>query len=279
MSVPDKPYVIDTTVPHPARRYNFWLGGKDNFEADRTSADLIRTEFPTIELAAQANRDFLRRVVTTLVREYQVSQFLDIGAGLPSASNTHEVAQALHPAAKVVYVDNDPIVMVHARALLTSLSTAGTTNYIQADLRNPTSILTDPALRDTLDLTQPVALLLVAVLHFIHDTDRPHDIVRQLLAPLPAGSFLALSHIGVDLLTPDLAARFQVINHKAGIDMPQRNRDQIARFLDGLEITEPGILPVQRWRPDTHTRLPPDSDIGVYGALARKPPAAQATVR
>jgi hypothetical protein len=258
-------------VPHPARRYNYWLGGKDNFDADRISADLIKTEFPTIETAAQANRGFLRRAVTTLVREHQVTQFLDIGAGLPSAGNTHEVAQALNPAAKVVYVDNDALVMVHARALLTSLSAAGTTSYIQADLRDPASILTDPDLRSTLDLTQPVGLLMVAILHFVHDNDKPYDIVGQLLAPLPAGSYLALSHIGVDLLDPGLAARFQRINRKAGIDMPERNRDQITRFFDSLQLTEPGIVPVQRWRPDPGNDLPADSDVGVYGALARKP--------
>jgi hypothetical protein len=271
MSAPDERPRIDTTVPHPARRYDYWLGGKDNFEVDRTSADLIRAEFPTIDVAAKANRDFLRRVVTTLVREHRVTQFLDIGAGLPSAGNTHEVAQAHDPTAKVVYVDNDPLVMVHARALLTPLSAAGTTSYIEADLRDPASILTDPDLRDTLNFTQPVGLLMVAILHFVHDHDRPHDIVRQLLAPLPTGSFLALSHVGIDLLDPDLAARYQQINRKAGIDMPERNRDQIAQFFDGLQISEPGLVPVQRWRPDPGAILSTDSDIGVYGALARKP--------
>jgi hypothetical protein len=271
MTAADERSGIDATVPHPARRYNYWLGGKDNFVADRTSADLIKAEFPSIEAAAQENRRFLRRVVTSLVREHRVTQFLDVGAGLPSAGNTHEVAQALDPAAKVVYVDNDPLVMVHARALLTPLSAAGTTSYIEADLRDPTSILTNSDLRDTLDLTQPVGLLMVAILHFVHDRDAPYDIVRQLLAPLPAGSFLALSHIGIDLLAPDVAARFQEINRKARIDMPQRNRDQIAQFFDGLQITDPGIVPVQRWRPDPSTDLPTDSDIGVYGALARKP--------
>jgi len=271
MSGPNEAQVIDTTVPHSARRYNYWLGGKDNFAADRESADLIKTAFPTIEAAAQENRGFLRRVVTTLVREHKVTQFLDIGAGLPSAGNTHEVAQDLDPAAKVVYVDNDPLVMVHARALLTPLSDAGTTSYIQADLRDPTSILTNSGLRDTLDLTQPVGLLLVAILHFIHDRDHPYDIVRQLLAPLPAGSFLAVSHVGIDLLAPDLAAGFQKLNRKSGIEMPQRNHDQIARFFDGLQITEPGIVAIQRWRPNPGAGLSADGDIGAYGALARKP--------
>jgi hypothetical protein len=270
MSTPDAPPPIDPTVPHPARRYNYWLGGKDNFDADRTSGDLIKAEFPTIEAAARANRDFLRRVVTTMVHQYRVTQFLDIGAGLPSAGNTHEIAQALNPQARVVYVDNDPLVMVHARALLTPLSAAGTTSYIEADLRDPASILTHPALRDALDLTQPVGLLLIAILHFIHDTDQPYDIVQQLLAPLPTGSFLALSHIGIDLLTPDLADRFADINRKAGIDMPPRTLDQITPFFDGLQITEPGIVPIQRWRPDPGNAVPTDSDIGVYGALARK---------
>jgi hypothetical protein len=261
---------MDPTVPHPARRYNYWLGGKDNFDADRASADLIKKEFPTIEDAARANRGFLRRVVTTMVHQHHVTQFLDIGAGLPSAGNTHEIAQTLNPEARVVYVDNDPLVMVHARALLTPLSDVGTTSYIEADLRDPASILTDPALRDTLDLSQPVGLLLVAILHFIQDNDDPYDIVRQLLAPLPAGSFLALSHVGINLLSPDLAARFAEINRNAGIDMPQRNLDQITPFFDGLQIIEPGIVPIQRWPFDPGAAVSADTDIGVYGALARK---------
>ena len=184
---PSRP-VIDTTTAHPARRYDYWLGGKDNFAADRESADAIETIFPSIRTAARENRNFLHRAVRYLVTEAGVRQFLDIGTGLPTADNTHDIAQRLAPDARIVYVDNDPLVLVHARALLTS-HPHGATQYIEADLRQPEQILTDADLTGTLDLAKPVALLLVAVLHFVPDTDHPDTIVRTLLdalIPVPA---------------------------------------------------------------------------------------------
>src|SRR3954469_10276604 len=166
---------FDPTVPHPARRCDYWLGGKDNFTADRESGDLVEAAFPTIRLAVQHHRAFLRRVTTTLAAQRQVTQFLDIGAGLPTATNTHEIAQRITPAARVVYVDNDPVVLAHGRALLVPLTRAGHTAVVDADLRHPAAILTHPELQATLDLGQPVALLLTAVLHYLPDTDRPHQ--------------------------------------------------------------------------------------------------------
>ena len=177
---------IDTTVPHPARRYNYWLGGKDNFQADRESGDAMAAAFPTIRTSALENRRFLQRAVGYLAREAGIRQFLDIGTGIPTANNTHEVAQAVAPESRVVYVDNDPIVLAHARALLTS-SPEGATAYIDADLRDPEKILAHPELQRTIDLSQPVGLMLVAVLHFVPDGDDPYALVRRLLDALPAG--------------------------------------------------------------------------------------------
>jgi hypothetical protein len=196
--------VFDTTVAHPARRYDYWLGGKDNFAADRASGDAIEQLFPSIRVAAVENRGFLRRVVHELVKDEGVRQFLDIGTGLPTADNTHDVAQRLAPDSRIVYVDNDPLVLAHARALLTS-DPAGRVAYLHADLRTPPQILTDPDLAGTFDLDRPVALLLMAVLHFLSDTDQPHTGVRTLLDALPAGSFLVISHASYDLLPADTA--------------------------------------------------------------------------
>src|SRR5690242_16640062 len=177
---------LDTSVPHPARRYNYWLGGKDNFAADRESGDAVVKLFPSIRTAAIENRAFLRRAVTLLAGELGIRQFLDIGTGLPTADNTHEVAQRVAPDSRVVYVDNDPLVMVHARALLTAAPGAGPTDYVEADVRSPEHILREAA--KLLDFDRPVALMLVAVLHFLADEEDPHGIVRRLLGALPPGS-------------------------------------------------------------------------------------------
>ncbi|MEJ2577688.1 MAG: SAM-dependent methyltransferase [Kineosporiaceae bacterium] len=190
---------FDTSVPHPARRYDYWLGGKDNFAADRASGDAIEAVFPTIRVTAVENRRFLARAVRFLTAEVGIDQFLDVGTGIPTANNTHEVAQQVNPAATVVYVDNDPIVLAHARALLNSHPN-GATAYIDADLRQPETILTDPALAATLDLSRPVALMLVSVMHFFPDQDEPHAIVHQLAQALPADSYLVLSHASGDFV-------------------------------------------------------------------------------
>src|SRR3954468_17774137 len=185
---------IDRSVAHPARRYNYWLGGTDNFEADRISGDAAAAAFPTVRISAMENRRFIRRAVTYLVNEAGIRQFLDIGTGIPSADNVHEVAQAIDPKARVVYVDNDPIILAHARRLLSNTPDGGATAYIHADLRDPDAILGHPDLRATLDLTKPVGLMLIAVVPFLTDADDPHGKVTHLTKALPPGSHLAMSH-------------------------------------------------------------------------------------
>src|SRR5579859_3339801 len=185
---------IDTSKPHPARMYDYFLGGKNNFAVDRETAEQALRSWGTVRTAARENRAFLGRAVRFLVAEAGIRQFLDIGTGLPSANNVHEVAQGLVPSCRVVYVDNDPIVLAHARALLTS-SPEGKTAYIHADLREPEKILADPVTTATLDFTQPIALMLVAILHFLTDSDDPRRVVDTLLAALPSGSYLVASHV------------------------------------------------------------------------------------
>ncbi len=264
--------VIDTTVAHPARRYNYWLGGKDNFQADRESGDAIARMFPSIRTAAMENRYFLRRAVTYLVQEAGIRQFLDIGTGIPTANNTHEVAQSIAPESRVVYVDNDPIVLVHARALLTS-SPEGETAYIDADLREPDKILSHPDLLRTLDLSQPVALMLVAILHFIMDADDPYAVVARLVGALPSGSYLVTTNVTMDFMPPQ--ARSQVSAAAASGrygDIRFRTMEEFARFFDGLEIVPPGIRSVSDWRADGEPDPRPSAaDTSVYGAIARVP--------
>ncbi|MEV1317331.1 SAM-dependent methyltransferase [Micromonospora arborensis] len=264
---------IDTSVAHPARRYNYWLGGKDNFQADRESGDAITAAFPTVRTAALENRRFLQRTVGYLAREAGVRQFLDIGTGIPTANNTHEVAQAIEPESRVVYVDNDPIVLAHARALLSS-STAGATAYIDADLRDPQRILAHPELSRTIDLSQPVALMLVAVLHFLPDEDNPYALVRQLLDALPAGSYLAASHGTHDHLPPAVAADFRAKARSGGPHglINLRARDEFARFFADLELVEPGITSVAEWRAESEPPPRPSAvEVSMYGAVARLP--------
>jgi SAM-dependent methyltransferase len=260
---------IDTTTAHPARRYNHWLGGKDNFAADRESADAIEAIFPGIRTAAVENRRFLHRAVRYLVQDAGVRQFLDIGTGLPTADNTHEVAQRLAPQSKVVYVDNDPLVLAHARALLTS-DPRGATAYLDADLREPGKILADSALTDTLDLTRPVGLLLVAILHFLPDTRQAYGIVRTLMDALPAGSFLVISHATGDLLDPDTARSLDTGDFPGRGDFTGRTHAQISRFLDGLDPVPPGLTVISDWKPDPDTTPPQPQDVSVYGAVAHK---------
>ena len=261
---------IDPNVADPARRYDYWLGGKDNFAVDRESGDLIAARFPTIPIAARENRRFMRRAVTALARA-GIDQFLDIGTGLPTQPNLHETAHAVNPLAKVIYVDKSPMVLAHARALLTAQLGAAAPAYIDADLREPDTILGDPALRETLDLTSPVGLLLIAVMHFITDDDSAYDVVRQLLGALPAGSHLVMTHLTGDLLAEDVRADFDSINQKAGIPVRYRSRKQFDQFFTGLALAEPGIVPINRWRAEVETGpRPSDTDTAVYGALAIK---------
>ncbi|MEV7266888.1 SAM-dependent methyltransferase [Micromonospora aurantiaca] len=264
---------IDTTVAHPARRYNYWLGGKDNFQADRDSGDAMAARFPTIRISALENRRFLRRAVRHLAGEAGIRQFLDIGTGIPTADNTHEVAQSTDPCARVVYVDNEPIVLAHARALLTS-SPEGATAYLDADLRDPERILAHPDLRRTLDLSQPVALMLLAVLHFVPDGEDPYAIVGRLLDALPAGSYLAASHATHDYLPEELAAEAKAAARGGGPHgvINLRSREEVVRFFDGLELVEPGVCSVAEWRADGEPEPRPSVvDVSMYGGVARKP--------
>ncbi|WP_211364364.1 SAM-dependent methyltransferase [Micromonospora palomenae] len=264
---------IDTSVAHPARRYNYWLGGKDNFQADRESGDAISARFPTIRTSALENRRFLQRAVRHLTREAGIRQFLDIGTGIPTADNTHEVAQRVAPESRVVYVDNDPIVLAHARALLTS-SPEGATAYIDADLRDPEKILRHPDLLRTIDLSQPVGLMLVAILHFVPDADDPYAVVRRLLEALPPGSYLAASHATHEYLPPAVAAEARAAARGGGPHglINLRTLDEFTGFFEGLELVEPGLCSVAEWRAEAEPQPRPSvAEVSMYGGVARKP--------
>jgi len=259
---------MNTSVAHPARRYNYWLGGKDHFAADRESGDLLAEAFPTARVAALENRDFLRRGVRFLA-ESGVRQFLDVGTGLPVPDNTHEIAQRMAPESRVLYVDNDPIVMTHSRAL-TIGTPQGRTGYVEADLREPEVILAHPELRAVLDLREPVALLLVAVLHFIHDDKQALAVVSRLLDSLPSGSYLVASNLTLDYAPPAQVAMHEELLASGKTDARARDKSEFGRFFDGLELVEPGIVAVSDWRPDRDER-PTAQDVAIYGAVGRKP--------
>ncbi|MGK5683950.1 SAM-dependent methyltransferase [Actinoplanes sp. URMC 104] len=258
---------LDPTRPHPARRYNYWLGGKDNFQADRDAGDAIAKVFPHIRTAARENRAFMQRAVRHLTREAGVRQFLDIGTGLPTADNVHDVAQGIAPESRIVYVDNDPLVLSHARALLTS-SEEGVTAYIDADVRDPEKILADPAVRSTLDWSRPIALQLVAIMHFVEDHEDPYGIVSRLVAALPAGSYLMLSHATFDPLDAETIAAMNAINENIKPRFCPRTLAEVSRFFTGLELLEPGIVSVSDWRPEPGPR-PTAAEATGYGAVAR----------
>ncbi|WP_067715723.1 SAM-dependent methyltransferase [Nocardia yamanashiensis] len=261
---------IDTTKPHPARRYDYWLGGKDNFAADRESADAVSEVFPTVQLAAVENRNYLRRVVAYLAGEAGIRQFLDIGAGLPTTGNVHEIAQDVAPESHIVYVDNDPIVLLHARELLNS-SAAGATAYLDADLRSPQDILRHPDLLKTLDLSRPVALMLVAVLHFITDDEHPYRLVRELCDALPSGSYLVMSHATNDYLEAEDLARNAAANQRSGVPFQLRSSQEFARFFEGYELISPGITAITNWRPEVYRPHPRAEAVSMLGAVARIP--------
>jgi SAM-dependent methyltransferase len=260
---------IDTSVAHPARRYDYLLGGKDNFAADRESGDQMIAAVPTARTGALENRRFLRRAVTYLAGQAGIRQFLDIGTGIPTSPNVHEVAQGIAPECRVVYVDNDPIVLAHARALLTS-SPEGATAYLDADLRQPEKILADPDLTRTIDLSQPVALMLVAVLHFIPDSDDPYGLVRPLIDVLAPGSYLVMTHISYDFLPPRTGGQVdQIVRAEP---FRARTRPEFAAFFDGLDLVEPGIVSVSEWRAqDEPQPRPAPAEVNGYAAIARVP--------
>ncbi|WP_378733076.1 SAM-dependent methyltransferase [Nocardia brasiliensis] len=258
---------IDVSKPHPARRYDYWLGGKDNFPADRESADMVAEAFPTIRLAALENRNFLRRAVCYLA-DAGVRQFLDIGAGLPTAGNVHEIAQSIAPESRIVYVDNDPIVLAHARALLNS-SPEGATAYLDADIRDPDRILTHPDLTRVLDLDKPVALMLVAIMHFIVDDDGPYELVRKLCDALPAGSYLVMTHATSDHLSPDDLAETNAANQRSGVPFRLRTTEEFTRFFTEFDLVPPGIGSVTAWRPEEYRPHPRAEAVSMLGAVAR----------
>jgi hypothetical protein len=260
------PVPFDTSVARDARLYDYGLGGKDNFAADRAAAHQVLAAFPEVASGLRANRDFIGRTVRYLTMEAGVRQFLDIGMGLPADNNTHEVAQALAPESRIVYADNDPVVMAHARALMTS-GTAGVIGYIEADLRDPGKITGGAA--QTLDLSQPVAVLLMAVLHLIGDEDDPYRIVAELMDAVPPGSYLAISHPAADIEAESMAKMADILNRLLTAEVTFRDQAAVARFFDGLELVEPGMVRVQQWRPDTAAEA--TSTAALWGGVARKP--------
>jgi hypothetical protein len=260
---------IDVTRPHSARIYDYLLGGKDNFAADRETAGQVLRTWPTVRTAARENRAFLNRAVRYLAAEAGIRQFLDVGSGLPSASNVHEVAQGIAPESRVAYVDNDPIVLAHARALLAS-HPDGVCAYIDADLRQPEQILGNPAIGRSLDLTQPAALMMVAVLHFIPDEDQPRQIVQALLDALPSGSYLVASHVTAVHNQDGLAGAGRAYQD-SGMRGALRTPDEFAGLaFAGLDLIEPGVVLVSEWRPDSTTPRPMAAEVNAYGGVARK---------
>jgi hypothetical protein len=256
---------IDISVPHSARIFNYWLGGKDNYTVDRDAGELVRKTFPGIVDLARTGRTFLVHTVRHLVTHAGIRQFLDIGTGLPTADNTHEVAQRLAPEARIVYVDNDPLVLAHARALLTS-TPQGATDYIDADLHDPDRILREAAW--TLDSSQPVALLLMGILAHVSDYDEARSIVNRLMQALPSGSYLVIRD--GNNTDPSYAKAIQGYNLSGAVPYHLRSPEQLTSFFDGLELLNPCVAPDPLWRPATK----PPAPIGhpaVFGGIGRKP--------
>jgi len=257
---------IDTTRAHTARIWNYWLGGKDNYPVDRQVGDQIRQLHPGIGDYARADRVFLGRAVQHLAGEAGIRQFLDIGTGLPTADNTHQVAQSIAPDSRIVYVDNDPLVLVHARALLTS-TPEGACDYIDADMRDPGRILAEAA--RTMDFTQPVAVTMLGVVIFLEDDQDPYGIVRRFMDSVPAGSYLVLSHTITSPAMPDVDAAVAFWNEHGTPKLTQRTPEQVTRFFDGLDLLEPGVVSCSRWRPEA-TPWGEPAEVAMYGGVGRK---------
>ena len=258
---------IDTTVPHSARIWNYWLGGKDNYPVDREAGDAYAKMFPGVVDIALASRHFLIRTIRYLAEEVGIRDFLDIGTGLPTVDNTHQVAQRVAPECRIVYVDNDPLVLAHASALLTS-SREGATDYIHADIRDPDTILAKAA--KTLDFTKPVGLILSGILGHIIDTGEARAIVHRLMAGLPSGSYLSLND-GTNIIAGDALEQAQEDYNESGA-MPYVHRTpaEIASFFDGLELVEPGVVSCPLWRPEA-TPFGSPRKVDAFGGVARKP--------
>jgi O-methyltransferase involved in polyketide biosynthesis len=256
---------FDTSVPHIARVYDYWLGGKDNFAADRVMGERTLQAYPNLVYSVRANRAFLVRTVRFLAGQ-GIRQFLDIGTGIPTANNTHEVAQRIAPDSRIVYVDNDPVVLSHAKALLKS-TPEGACAYIDADLRDPDAILAAAA--DTLDFTEPVAVMLIAVMHFVGDDAQASAIMRRLTAACVPGSYVALSHAASDIDAAQMAEMVRRLNESTAEKTTLRDRAGVTRLFDGLELVEPGVIRAAEWRPDTD--LEAASPAALWGGVARKP--------
>jgi hypothetical protein len=256
---------FDTSVPHIARVYDYWLGGKDNFAADRELGERTLAAYPNLVFSVRANRAFLARAVRFLAAEAGIRQFLDIGTGIPTANNTHQVAQRVAAESRIVYVDNDPIVLSHAQALLKS-SPQGVCAYLDADLRDPAAILAKAA--QTLDFSQPVAVMLIAVMHFIGDDDEAAAIVRTLTAACAPGSYVVISHVASDIDTEQQTELVRRLNQSVAEKATMRDRAGVTRLFDGLELVEPRVVRVSEWRPDSD--LEAASPTGLWGGVARK---------
>jgi hypothetical protein len=259
------PVTFDTSVAHIARVYDYWLGGKDNFAADRAAGDEALQAYPNLVYSVRANRAFLARAVRYLAGEAGIRQFLDIGTGIPSANNTHQVAQSVAPEARVVYVDNDPIVLSHARALMAS-GPLGACDYLDADARDTQAILDRAA--KTLDFSRPVAVMLIAILHLIGNEDDPAGIVATLMDAVPPGSYLALSHVASDIEPEKMAEMGKRLNRLLAQKGTYRSHDQVVALFDGLELVEPGVVPIPQWRPDTE--LTAKTPAAMWGGVGRK---------
>ena len=258
---------IDTTVSHSARIWDYWLKGKDNYAVDREVGDRIEEMLPDIVRQAREDRLFLGRVVRYLAGEAGIRQFLDIGTGLPTADNTHQVAQRVAPESKIVYVDNDPLVLAHARALLTS-TPEGTTDYIHADMHDPGNILAGAG--RTLDFGQPVAITMLGVLWHVMDNDEAYAIVGHLMEVMPSGSYLALNHPTLEVTGEKMATAIQYWNQYGKPPGTHRTPDELARFFDGMDLVEPGVVSITRWRPETTSSGEPE-EIDQFGGVGRKP--------
>ena len=242
------PTDLRTDIPHPARMYDYFLGGKDNFPADREAAEKALAISPAFRTGALANRGFLQRAVR-YVTQQGIRQFLDIGTGIPTAGSTHQIAAEVSPDVRVAYLDNDPIVLVHGRALLAGAG-RGTATVIRADLRDPEGILKNPEVREVLDFDKPIALMLVAILHFVRDEEDPVGIVRRLMDALPSGSRLVLSHTTGDFATPEQVEQARALYANSAAQLTPRTKDQIATFFEGLELDDPGLVTASMWHPD-----------------------------
>jgi len=259
---------FDASVPSPARMWNYWVGGKDNFAADREAAKRVQEAMPSLPMIARSVRWFLIDVVHSLTVDYGIRQFLDIGTGLPTADNTHDVAQRAAPESRIVYADYDPVVLSHARALLTS-TPEGKTDYIQADLRDTETILT--AARRTLDFGKPIAVLLLAILHFIPDADDPYGIVAKLMEAVPAGSYLVICHAPSDIYPDQVAEMTRRYNASGAAQMRPRSREEVTEFFAGLEMIDPGVVPLADWVQAGQPGASGSSAIAGYVGVGRKP--------